>query len=235
MLYFKSLVFAGDSKQRSPFCSQNYEPKSVLDFVEEEEDKQDEPFIKRSFLDIQFRMQPDLGTVISDNFYDGKVRNFKKSTGRKTCYFYDFKSSLIEDRGNARNAPEEMREAHRMAAAFTRAFPSYEIAVLTAYNAQYYFFEKLCTKRPLGVNVGCHTIDSFMGKEADVVIVCICAYEKKVRKFMRKRKRTNVALSRAKERLIVMGCLRTMETNDMWREILNSFDIVSSKTKQKVL
>ena len=159
VLYFKSLVFAGDTNQRSPFCSTTYEPKSVLNFVEQEAGKQVDLFIKHSFLDIQFRMRPDLGTVISDNFYGGRVRNFKQSTGRKTCYFYDLKSSVVKERGKARNAPEEMREAHRMAAAFTRVLPNYEIAVLTAYNAQYYYFEKLCTTRPLGEDLLVKTLD----------------------------------------------------------------------------
>ena len=122
-----------------------------------------------------------------------------------------------------------------MAAAFTRSSPNFEIAVLTAYNAQYDFFEKLRKTRPLGQNVGCHTIDSFQGKEAHVVIVCTCAYEKNVRRFMCNRKRINVALSRAKERLVVMGSLDTMMGSEMWRGVLKSFEIVTSETKRNVL
>ena len=85
------------------------------------------------------------------------------------------------------------------------------------------------------INVECHTIDSFQGKEAHVVIVCTCAYEKKVRNFMCSRRRVSVALSRAKERVVVLGSLCTMESSDLWLEILKSFEKVSSESKTKVL
>ena len=141
----------------------------------------------------------------------------------------------VKVKDNSRYCIEEGKEALGMATAISRSHPKKEIVLLMYYWAQVEYFKILCQRQSQSGNFRCTTVDSFQGKESQVIILCTCAYEKKLRNFLSNKRRNNVALSRAKERLIVMGCLTTINQDDVWREIVGSFTEVTSDEKRKLL
>lgn len=72
-----------------------------------------------------------------------------------------------------------------------------------------------------------NTVDSFQGREKDIVIVsCVRAREPRNLAgdigFVSSLQRLNVALTRAKESLIVCGHFQTLQMNETWRDLINN-------------
>ena len=69
-------------------------------------------------------------------------------------------------------------------------------------------------------NVKISTIDSFQGREDDIIIVS-CSRALEVTGFIDDWHRVNVALTRAKKRCIVIGHRRTLETSLLWSSYID--------------
>ncbi len=72
-----------------------------------------------------------------------------------------------------------------------------------------------------------NTVDSFQGREKDIVIVS-CVRAREVRNlggdigFVSSLQRMNVAMTRAKESLIVCGHFQTLQMNETWQDLINN-------------
>ena len=93
----------------------------------------------------------------------------------------------------------------RASAAGTHPF----VAVLTGYAAQRDALEqRIARDRPRfkAIAVECQTVDAFQGRQADVVLFSLTrSNESRKLGFVRERPRLNVALSRARDALILIG------------------------------
>ena len=234
LLYFKHIVFTGDPAQRSPFCYGKYQPKSILEVLEERV-RMNDKYIQHTFLNWQYRMPVDVGNMISDNFYDGKVKNARAPNEKKKLYFYDISSSVhISDNGS-RVAPEEANQAVFMANAFAKRVKNFEIVILAMYADQAAFLNTICKEAKVSKNIRCHTVDSFQGGEADIIILCLSAYRKNLPNFITERKRLCVSLSRCRIRLVVIGDQTLLKDDSSWSKILKSFTVVNPKTRNRIL
>lgn len=65
-----------------------------------------------------------------------------------------------------------------------------------------------------------NTIDSWQGKEQDFIIFTAVRSGDTIG-FMKNENRTNVALTRAKHGLIIIGNRRCMSTNPKWKDYLD--------------
>jgi senataxin len=64
------------------------------------------------------------------------------------------------------------------------------------------------------------TVDAAQGSEADVVVIsCVRCNTRKDIGFVRDPNRACVALSRAKERMLIVGSARTMSKDPLWRKV----------------
>ncbi|CAK4473014.1 unnamed protein product [Aphanomyces euteiches] len=71
-----------------------------------------------------------------------------------------------------------------------------------------------------GLEVDAITVDAMQGREADVVVLSCVRTDNKIG-FLRNPNRLNVAISRAKEALYIVGHLPTLRSDEMWRKLLN--------------
>jgi len=73
------------------------------------------------------------------------------------------------------------------------------------------------------VNVSCSTIDSFQGRESDVIIFSTvrCNVEADVG-FLDDPRRLNVMWTRARLALIIIGDRRTLEANPLWKRAIGA-------------
>lgn len=107
-----------------------------------------------------------------------------------------------------------------------RPAPAQSVAVLTPYAKQAELLKKILAGRSRDVEVS--TIDAFQGRETDVVVlVTVRCNEHGEIGFLKDLRRMNVALTRARAGLVVVGNRATLlaadkETGAMWQRLLDS-------------
>mmetsp|Transcript_35206 Transcript_35206/g.76918 ORF Transcript_35206/g.76918 Transcript_35206/m.76918 type:complete len:125 (+) Transcript_35206:2055-2429(+) len=69
-----------------------------------------------------------------------------------------------------------------------------------------------------------HTIDSFQGKECDVVLISLVRSNNEGNVgFLSNRNRTNVMMTRAKSAMIIVGDQHCIQNNTLWNKIIYSY------------
>lgn len=194
----------------------------------------DDNFPKEStiLLNYQYRMNPEIGNYISELFYNRGLKN-GHGTDRQICTLRSFSSAVTFidtssstdkkrtfEKGSAKEGwynPEEInvfkdRMLPRLIEAVTED-ENISIGIITPYRKQ----RELLLKEVKGtVLEGCiYTIDSIQGSEFDIVVLSLVrsfntSYDNRTVGFLDDMRRLNVALSRAKKKLIIIGNLKTL-------------------------
>ncbi|CAI9741750.1 Hypothetical predicted protein [Octopus vulgaris] len=99
--------------------------------------------------------------------------------------------------------------------------PLLKIAVIAPYREQKKLLECLLAKRKLS-NVDVTTVDGFQGRENDIIIMsCVRAHGSFGSiGFLKNRRRLNVALTRAKFALYIVGHLASLEGDEDWKSLI---------------
>ena len=169
-------------------------------------------------LDTQYRMPDVIGTAISDLFYEGKLKNGAGTEAKKPVLF-DGNLTYINFDGNRKYCEKKDKYSKQISnvieaqAALSLVMRIREkdslckIAVITPYKGQKRLISNTFVKAGIHYqidNIYIDTVDSFQGSEADVVIFCTTRAVHPTL-FFKDTKRLNVALSRAKRELIILG------------------------------
>ncbi|MCX8069468.1 MAG: AAA domain-containing protein, partial [Thermodesulfovibrionales bacterium] len=225
ILRAKKVILIGDQYQLPPSFSRSIIDDLedldfiTLDFLERsffERLFDNTPNSNKSILLEQFRMPKEIGRMISDIFYNGKLLNgIEKITesfiSPQTIQWIDVKGKN-ETAGTSRYNPKEAIEVKELINDIAQQLPkgcTKDIAVITPYSAQKNLIRNViknmrqnsCLER---LNIRCDTVDNFQGQEADIVIYS-CVRTDGNLSFLIDRKRLNVALSRVKENLYIVG------------------------------
>jgi DNA replication ATP-dependent helicase Dna2 len=177
-----------------------------------------------AFLDTQYRMQREIGNLVSDLFYDGELETgagpVPALAGFESRVLFAQSSGRVEfDDGNAEAAADQRRfnEAHAEAVTdyvvdlLEAGVPGNEIGVITPYNAQLVtILRKLQaavgeTGELAGGRIKVSTIHSFQGQERRAMIVDFTDDNVRPSPLTAKWEMINVALSRAREQLVIVG------------------------------
>lgn len=178
---------------------------------------------RAAFLDTQYRMQREIGELVSQMFYGGDLRTGTDPVpplggfgGRVVFINSPGRVEIVE--GTSFDTEEQRRfnEAHAESAArvvlvaLRHGARPFEIGVIAPYNAQVVkIFQKVreISRRQRentdGVKVS--TIHSFQGQERRVIVVDFTDDNVRPTRLTAKWELINVALSRAKEQLIMIG------------------------------
>lgn len=232
LLRAKKAVVIGDQNQLPPVINPILYDEERIDLEERAVSENDlfcHSFFERLYdnapdackvmLDTQFRMPAVIGTAISELFYDGKLKN-GTGTEAKRPVLYDTNLTFINYDGNRayREAKDdqaritnavEARDAASLVMSIRQIDAECSIAVITPYKRQKRIILNDLIRLGIHPRLGgvfVDTVDSFQGGEADVVIFCTTRARKPT-PFFRNSKRVNVALSRAKRELIILGSL----------------------------
>jgi predicted RecB family nuclease len=167
------------------------------------------------FLDISYRMHPEICAFISSIVYDERLHSALSTAGNRVTSDGLSGAGLrylpVPHRGNSREAPEE---AERIAIEIDallrgtvvagtrpeRAMTPDDILVVTPYNAQRLLITRaLAARGHTGIRVG--TVDKFQGQEAPVVFYSMATSSgedmPRDMSFLFEKNRFNVAISRA--------------------------------------
>mmetsp|Transcript_103475 Transcript_103475/g.179644 ORF Transcript_103475/g.179644 Transcript_103475/m.179644 type:complete len:923 (+) Transcript_103475:47-2815(+) len=201
---------------------------------------------KVNLLNMQFRMHPAISSFPSNRFYDGKVVNgreleefeqkFPAPWSRIPCYgpivFFHLKGEQ-EREGISFVNETEADFVVQLFASVSRSFPPQDawrdkVAVISPYAEQVklirqkfkilYGIGDKSTPCPVDVN----TVDGFQGREKDTVIVSTVRAntESKSIGFVQDKRRMNVACTRARKNLWVVGRADVLKVNPDWKAFI---------------
>lgn len=230
----RKVILIGDHKQLPPVVNPalyDGEKCNIDDIVEDDEkdDFLNESFFKRLYescpqsnkvmLNTQFRMPNVIGTMISNLFYTEKddVLFNGGNTYEKEPIIFDKNLNIIDMTGvseyreqrNPNSGPYNLKECNvvvKLIEFIRKKNYVDRIVVITPYKNQKRYLIKAVKDANLN-NVDINTIDAFQGDESEIVIYCTTRALQKTDYFSYD-SRLNVALSRAKNELIIIGTMK---------------------------
>jgi serine/threonine protein kinase len=230
LIHARRILLVGDHKQLPPFLEETTRealeqlgcPTELQKYSLFEHLWSILPEAHKHTLETQFRMHPTIGSLVSELFYEGKVQNGKKSdefplpSGQfdrdERVMWIDVTGREVRDRTSRANDAEcQTIEGllHKLNQDNTRDNrEALSVAVISPYAAQQRLLEQRLKRRMRsweGLDIKVGTVDSFQGREADVVFLSLVRTGSAEHRFVADARRFNVALSRAKRLLVIVG------------------------------
>eukprot|EP01126_Amoeba_proteus_P055019 TRINITY_DN6801_c0_g1_i1.p1 TRINITY_DN6801_c0_g1~~TRINITY_DN6801_c0_g1_i1.p1 ORF type:complete len:393 (+),score=79.25 TRINITY_DN6801_c0_g1_i1:322-1500(+) len=202
--------------------------------------------ISVSLLDTQYRMHPFISRFPSKHFYNNQLldgENVLESTYNKIyhqdpCFspfvFFDVtsvESSGAPSSGHTRSL-RNVKEAQFICELLKFFFQHYckddpegipSIGVMTPYWQQLLELKDQCKHLPqlMAQKITFATIDSFQGNERDLIIIsCVRAHAGNSIGFVADVRRMNVALTRARFGVWIVGNIKTLIVNASWKGLI---------------
>ena len=197
-------------------------------------------------LDVQYRMHPAISVFPRLQFYQGILKD-SQSVARISPFFskppYNLNPFVFVDvlsgrditsLQQSRSNPEEaavcvslyfalMRMANEQGSDFNKS-----VGIISPYSEQVRVLKQ--TFEAAGIKTAGHlddieiaTVDSFQGKEKDIIILSTVrgCPESNSLGFLADVRRMNVALTRAKMGLFVVGKTQTLQVNEQWSALIS--------------
>lgn len=212
--------------------------------------------VERRMLDTQYRMHPDIGGFVSLEFYEGRLksargRNLKageEDAMRKAFPGVEKRMVFVEcgvredvggkskcNQGQAEVCVKVLGKLVGGTATVGEGKGVMSVAVLTPYAKQAEILKKMSASLSgNNVTIEVSSIDGFQGREADVVVfVTVRCNESREIGFLKDARRMNVALTRGKDGVIIIGNQGTLtgtedeESAGLWKRVVGASAVVS--------
>ena len=198
-------------------------------------------------LDVQYRMHEQIMAFSSEQFYEGQLIGHESVREHLLCdlpgvekteltetpiQFIDSAGANwdeeLEPDGLSKRNPKEAELILKKADALVAAgMNPKDIAIIAPYAAQARMIRRQCKHRQLEVD----TVDGFQGREKEAVLItCVRSNSIGEIGFLSDARRMNVALTRARRKLIVIGDSATLGTNEFFSKLLDYFESVGGYT-----
>jgi superfamily I DNA and/or RNA helicase len=217
MIKAKKVIFAGDYKQLPPIVTSDKisdkMKQSVFQRLITEENC--------TMLDVSFRMCKTICNFVSDLYYDGLLKPYNQNDGNKiicsdSLYSFDTPVVIkhIEDNGKQYSEKEAEFITSLVAEYLQKGLETSEIGILSPFRAQATAIRKSirkskCIDEKHKDLIVSETVDKMQGQEKEVIIFSLTAgdekYIKEMADFIFNPNKLNVAFSRAKSKLIIVG------------------------------
>ena len=217
MIKAKKVILAGDHKQLPPIISSD-EVRKEMKLSAFQTLMTDD---NCTMLDVSFRMCEPICNFVSELFYGSKVKPMKVGCGDMIVSnepLFDFHTPIvihhIDDNGEQTSDEEASFISETIAGFLKKGLPADEIAVLSPFRAQAANVKRHIRKNPdiseeQRKLVVADTIDKMQGQEREVIVFSLVAgnpnYMTDMAEFLYNPNKLNVAFSRAKSKLIIVG------------------------------
>ncbi|GAA6022794.1 hypothetical protein JCM11491_006408, partial [Sporobolomyces phaffii] len=195
-------------------------------------------------LQVQYRMHPCLSEFPSNMFYEGTLQNGVTAPERlrknvdfpwpqPTTPMYFHQNLGQEEISSSGTSFLNRTEASNVEKIVTRFFKSgvlpSQIGVITPYEGQRSYIVSYmqfngALKKELYKEVEVASVDAFQGREKDYIIVsCVRSNEHQGIGFLNDPRRLNVALTRAKYGLVILGNPKVLSKHSLWHYLLTHY------------
>ncbi|KAH9854663.1 SEN1 N terminal-domain-containing protein [Lenzites betulinus] len=240
----RTCIMVGDPQQLPPTVKSQEACKHGYDqslFVRLQKSQPDAVHL----LSIQYRMHPDISQLPSSIFYGGRLQDgpgMAEKTKRPwhehpkfgTYRFFNVQSGSEESSGVGHSLVNRT-EIQVAVALYNRLIKDCvtvsldcKIGVISMYRGQIVEMKRAFQRRfgeEVLSAVDFNTVDGFQGQEKDIIILSCVRAGTNLQSvgFLRDVRRMNVALTRAKASLFVLGHAPTLErSDDVWRNIVQN-------------
>jgi superfamily I DNA and/or RNA helicase len=226
MIKAKKVIFAGDYKQLPPIVSS----------VEIDDEMKQSVFQSLitdqncTMLNVSFRMCEPICNFVSELFYEGELKPMKPGCGNAIMSsnpLYSFDAPVIihhiDDCGEQTSDKEAEFIVSMIEGYLKMGLSAYEIAVLSPFRAQAANVRRYLRKNE-SINeedflkIAVDTVDKMQGQEREVIIFSLAAgnfdYMTEMADFLYNPNKLNVAFSRAKSKLIIVGNIEKLKLLD---------------------
>ncbi|KAF5477696.1 hypothetical protein F2P56_004313 [Juglans regia] len=200
--------------------------------------------VKPIRLQVQYRMHPSLSEFPSNNFYEGTLQNGvtvneRQSTGidfpwpvpnRPMFFYVQMGQEEISASGTSYLNRTEAANVEKIVTTFLRSgvVPS-QIGVITPYEGQRayivnYMSRNGSLRQQLYKEIEVASVDSFQGREKDYIILsCVRSNEHQGIGFLNDPRRLNVALTRARYGIVILGNPKVLSKQPLWNSLLTHY------------
>nr|XP_043626562.1 regulator of nonsense transcripts 1 homolog [Erigeron canadensis] len=200
--------------------------------------------VKPIRLQVQYRMHPSLSEFPSNSFYEGTLQNGvtineRQSTGidfpwpvpnRPMFFYVQMGQEEISASGTSYLNRTEAAHVEKIVTAFLRSgvVPS-QIGVITPYEGQRayivnYMSRNGALRQQLYKEIEVASVDSFQGREKDYIILsCVRSNEHQGIGFLNDPRRLNVALTRARYGIVILGNPKVLSKQPLWNGLLTHY------------
>ena len=241
----RKAVFAGDSNQLPPTIYSKEAAQGGLAVTLFDRLKDLLPSSLQTLLRVQYRMHEDIMRFPSESFYEGKLLAHESVarhtadelpgvaptplTSRPVTFidtagagFDEAWNDLLESRENRGEAELAVKLLYEMLGS---GMKSKDVAILTPYAAQAKLLKILA--RETGLEIG--SVDGFQGREKEAVILSLVrSNELGQIGFLGDMRRLNVAITRARRCLIVVGDSATVSRHPVYKKFIDYADALDS-------
>ncbi|XP_057665488.1 probable helicase senataxin [Diorhabda carinulata] len=184
----------------------------------------------------QYRMKKEICDYPNRTFYNGKLNSFPKCFNPIQPQIFPYlvfnlNYSTSDDRSDYVNSNEVYLICNILKTLNINIKPncSYSIGIITPYRAQKEMIMKGIAEAMLNskVSITVNTVDSFQGMENDIIIISCVRYSSNC--FLANEQRLNVALTRAKQALYIIG------NYSLFKQCRPLYDLREDAKKRKLL
>jgi superfamily I DNA and/or RNA helicase len=194
---------------------------------------------------VQYRMHRSIMDFSSDEFYDGSLVADEMVATHLLSDLPDVESNeftstplhfidtagagyeeQIEPDGESRlNAQEAELVVRKVRQLLEMGVKPSQVAVISPYSAQVRLLRKLLQQDDLEID----TVDGFQGREKEVVVISLVRSNSEGEiGFLADVRRMNVALTRARRKLLVVGDSATIANHTFYQRLLEYFELMSA-------
>lgn len=244
------VIFAGDHCQLPPTVKSLDALKGGLGKTLMERIVENKPECV-SLLQVQYRMNDEIMQFSSDYFYHGQMKSAPEVArrviheGDAPILWLDTSTINLgaDEQGNFREQfiGESFGRVNKGEANLTLSLlqiyfqrigkqrildDRIDVGIISPYRAQVQYLKRLIKKRaffkPFRHLISVNTVDGFQGQERDVILISMvrCNQDGQIG-FLRDLRRMNVAITRARMKLIILGDAPTMTRHPFYKKLFN--------------
>ncbi|MCQ2283654.1 MAG: AAA domain-containing protein [Bacteroidales bacterium] len=237
------VIFAGDHQQLPPTIKCPAAARNGLETTLMQKIVHQQPQVV-TLLDTQYRMNRQIMTFSSNWFYEGKLKAAPEVANRtlapwdcplvwvdtSNCHFSE-KTNASQSRLNREEAKlliEILKDYVRQMFLDRSLMEQTTYGIISPYKAQIGILRHLVSKShtlaPIRNRIAVNTVDGFQGQERDIILISMVRdNDEGAIGFLKDLRRMNVAITRAKLKLIVIGNCATLSQTPFYQELLQYF------------
>lgn len=236
------VIFAGDHCQLPPTIKCIEAANKGLDKTLMERIVENKPEVV-TLLKVQYRMNDTIMKFSSNYFYHGEVESAPEIKYRGILDYdtpmvwidtaeMDFKEEFVGENFGRINKSEAKLTLKVLQEYFDKIKKErileerLDVGVISPYRAQVQYLRRLFKQedyfKPFRKSISVNTVDGFQGQERDIILISLVrANEEGQIGFLRDLRRMNVAITRARMKVIILGDASTMTKHPFYKQLFD--------------